>query len=138
MKRHFPGLHQDIQMPPVPEGWFWVRIERATYVRRSAKPFYQLQFQILEPAALEKHHFNGRLYSTPKTLWKLLWFLQAFRYDADLLHRDEIEDRRLIGLSGIVRLAHARVGGRTFLNFEGFESEDRWPDLQPRADVEVP
>ncbi len=137
MKRRFPGLHQDLAMPPVPEGWLWVRIDRATYVRRSAKSFYDLRFQVLEPEPLTHQHFNARRYATPKALWKLLWFLQAFHYDAELLHRDEIDDRRIIGLSGVVRVSHARVGAQTFLNLDGFEPENRWPELRPLQGVHV-
>ena len=130
MKRRFPGLHQDVAMPPAPEGWFWVRIDQANYVRRGTKSFYQLRLLVLEPATMPQTHFNARLYTTPKALWKLLWFLEAFHYDTELLHRDEIDDRRIVGLSGVVRVSHARVGSQMLLNLDGFESENRWPELQ--------
>lgn len=135
MKRHFPGLHQDVRIPPVPEGWFWVRTERAVYVRRGVKSYYQLRFRVLEPAALVQSHFHGRLYATPKALWKLLWFLETFHYDAELLHRDEIDDRKMVGLSGLVRVSHARIGSQTFLNLDGFESENRWPEFRPLSEA---
>src|ERR1017187_6509277 len=49
------------------------------------------------------HSLMGRLYCTPKALWKLNWFLRDFGYDTELLDRDEIDDKNLIGLSGVVK-----------------------------------
>lgn len=71
----------------------------------------------------------GRLYSTAKTLWKLNWFLRDFGYDTELLGRDEIEDRNLIGLRGVVKISHTVVNGTSLLNFDGFAPESRWQEL---------
>jgi hypothetical protein len=136
MKRHFPGLHQDIGTPEVPEGWLLVRVKRASYINRRTKSFYQLRFQIIEPGAYALQEFNARLYCTTKALWKLLWFLQAFHYDDELLNRDEIDDQRLVGLCGIIKVSHAKVQGRLIVNLEAFESDGRWPEI-PVGLVEV-
>ncbi len=31
---------------------------------------------------------TGRLYCTPRAMWKLSWFLRDFGYDAELLGRE--------------------------------------------------
>ena len=62
---------------------------------------------------------NGRLYCTPKALWKLRWFLRDFGYDPDLLGRDEV-DEALVGLRGIERISRTTLNGRSFLNLGGF------------------
>ena len=49
------------------------------------KPFYLLRFSVLEPKQLMGHSVAGRLYCTPKALWKLNWFLRDFGYDADYI-----------------------------------------------------
>jgi hypothetical protein len=131
MKRQFPGLYQQHEPVSPPEGWFRVRIVRASYVRR-AKPFYEIRFRILEPAAQAGDSFTGRLYCTTKALWKLLWFLQAFGYNLEMLHKDEVNDHALIGLSGVVRVSHTRIDTRSFLNLDAFEPEMRWVEFAPR------
>jgi len=54
------------------------------------------------------NRFPGPLYCTPKTLWKLNWFLRDFGYDSELLERNEIDEMSHyghtlthLGLSGI-------------------------------------
>ena len=51
---------------------------------------YILRLSVLEPRELAGRIISGRLYCTPKALWKLGWFLRDFVYDADLLGRDEM------------------------------------------------
>ncbi len=57
---------------------------------------------------------RGGVFSTSR-LWKLNWFLRDFGYDTDLLGRDEIDERALVGLRGI----STRLSGRS-LNLERF------------------
>jgi hypothetical protein len=46
----------------------------------------------------------GRLYCTQKSLWKLNWFLPDFGYDTDLLGRDEVDEKALLGVTGVRRI----------------------------------
>ena len=69
------------------------------------------------------------MYCTPKALWKLRWFLRDFGYDPDLLGRDEVDEKALVGLRGIVRISRTTLNGRSFLNLGGFAPASEWEDL---------
>jgi hypothetical protein len=62
-------------------------------------------------------------------LRKLNWFLRDFGYDTDLLGRDEVDERALRGLQGVVRISHTVLSGRRFLNFERFAPAANWEEL---------
>ncbi len=81
MKRHIPGLHQQAQSSDDHlEGLFLVRVERAFYRWHPQKPFFALRLAILEPKEHTGQMISGRLYCTPKALWKLNWFLRDFDF----------------------------------------------------------
>ena len=130
MRRHIPGLHsrQEIDGHPL-EGLFLVRVEWASYRWHPQRAFLQLRFAVLEPQASERRSFSGRLYSTERALWKLNWFLRDFGYDMDLLSQDQIDEKALINLRGVVRTTHVILNGRTFQNLEAFASAAEWEDL---------
>ncbi len=127
MKRRFQGLSSTAQPEPeVPDGVFLVRVERVGYRRNGQKPFYELQLSIVDPAPLKGRSLSGRLYCTPKALWKLSWFLRDFGYDSDLLIRDEIDEKALIGLQGIVKTSYVVIHGRSLLNLDAFAPAEAW------------
>jgi len=84
---------------------------------------------VLEPQAFEHRSFSGRLYSTERALWKLNWFLRDFGYDMDLLSQDQIDEKALINLRGVVRTTHVILNGRTFQNLEAFAPATEWEEL---------
>ncbi len=130
MKRHLPGLHQQAQNgDDTLEGLFLVCVERAFYRWHPQKPFFALRLAILEPTALAGKAISGRLYSTPKALWKLSWFLRDFGYDTELLGRDEVDEKALLGLRGVVRISRTTVNGRSWLNLDGFAPAGQWEEL---------
>jgi len=130
MKRQFPGLHfESGNGDSLLEGMFLVRVERAFHRWHAQKPFFALRFQVLEPREHFAQTISGRLYCTPKALWKLSWFLRDFGYDPDLLGRDEVEERSLLGLTGVVRTSRIALRGRSFLNLEAFAPAGQWEDL---------
>ena len=127
MKRRFQGLASTAQGDvEVPDGVFLVRVGQVRYSRERQKPFYTVRFSVLEPEPLVGRTFSGRLYCTPKALWKLSWFLRDFGYDPDLLGRDEIEDKSLVGLRGVVKISHVVVNGRTVVNLDAFAPAGAW------------
>jgi hypothetical protein len=96
MKRHIPGLHcESRSFEEILEGVFLVKVDRAFYRWRPQRPFYVLRFTILEPREHQGRSLTGRLYCTPKALWKLRWFLRDFGYDPDLMGRDEVDEKAL-------------------------------------------
>ena len=129
MKRHIPGLHR---VPPgredTLEGLFFVRVERAFYRWHPQKPFFALRLAVLEPKEHAGQIISGRLYCTPKALWKISWFLRDFGYDPDLLGRDEVDERALLGLRG-VRTSRTTMNGRSLLNLEAFAPAGEWEEL---------
>ena len=128
MRRRIQGLHDADQSTAgeVRDGLLLVRVERVHHRWDSRKPFYLLRFSILEPKELTGHSVAGRLYCTPRALWKLNWFLRDFGYDAELLGRDEIDDKNLVGLRGVVKISHVVVNGASLLNLDGFAPASQW------------
>ena len=114
MRRHIPGLHSEQQNPGTdPDGLFLVRVEKASYRWHPQKPFLELRFIVLEPKSFESRSFSGRLYCTARALWKFNWFLTDFGYDTELLGRDQVDEKALLNLCGIIRSSHTMVNGRT-------------------------
>ena len=136
MKRRFPGLHQTVASDSVPDGIYLVRVEQVQYRWNAHKPFYTVRFQVLEPKPFAGHFLASRLYCTPKALWKLSWFLRDFGYDSELLGRDELDEKALIGLSGVVQISHVVVHGTSLLNLEALAPTARWSD--PRMRLSLP
>ena len=130
MKRHVPGLHSRQQQGESPvEGLFLVRVEWASYRWHPQKPFLGVRFIVLKPSAFERRSFSGRLYCTERALWKLNWFLRDFGYDEILLADDQVDDKALVNLRGIVRTSHVTLAGRTFQNLEAFAPASEWEEL---------
>ena len=132
MKRHFAGLHSE---PPkgdgLLEGLFLVRVDQALYRWHPQKPFFALRFSVIEPAEHLGHTISGRLYCTAKALWRLNWFLRDFEYDAELLSRDEIDDKAIVGLTGVLQTSRTTFHGRSFLNLRAFAPARDWESLTP-------
>ena len=72
----------------------------------SAKGFPAVRFVVLEPQSFERRIFSGRLYSTERALWKLNWFLRDFGYDMELLSQDQMDEKALVNLRGVVRTTY--------------------------------
>jgi hypothetical protein len=131
VRRRIQGLHEADQSTAgqVRDGLLLVRVERAYHRWDSRKSFYLVRFSVLEPKELAGHSFAGRLYCTPRALWKLNWFLRDFGYDTELLGRDEIDEKSLAGLCGVVKISHTVVNGTSLLNLDGFAPACRWEEL---------
>ena len=136
MKRRFQGLASMSQAnTEVPDGVFLVRVDQVRYSRERQKPFYNVRFSVIEPEPMAGRTFSGRLYCTAKALWKFSWFLRDFGYDAELFGREEIEDKALIGLSGVVKVSHAVVNGRSLLNLDAFAPAAAWAGIGPQPAI---
>jgi hypothetical protein len=131
VRRRIQGLHEADQSAAsqLRDGLFLVRVERAQHRWDSRKPLYLFRFSILEPNELTGHSVAGRLYCTPRALWKLNWFLRDFGYDTELLGRDEIDEKSLVGLRGVVKISHTVVNGSSLLNLDGFAPAVEWEEL---------
>jgi len=139
VRRRFQGLASTAQAnTEVPDGVLLVRVDQVRYAQERQKPFYTVRFSVLEPQSLAGRTFSGRLYCTPKALWKLSWFLRDFGYDPELLGRDEVEEKGLIGLRGVVKLSHTVVNGRTLVNLDAFAPAGAWESISSPAPAPLP
>ena len=130
MKRHIPGLHSRQPNGDVPlEGLLLVRVEWASYRWHPQKAFLQVRFVVLEPQTFARRSFSGRLYSTERALWKLNWFLRDFGYDMELLGQDQMDEKALLNLRGVVRTTYKTLNGHTFQNLEAFAPVAEWEEL---------
>src|ERR1700722_5966538 len=130
MKRHIPGLHGHSHPPETAlDGIFLARVDRIFYRWHPQRPFYDLRFVVLEPRHHQDRSLNGRLYCSSKALWKLRWFLRDFGYDSELMGKDEVDEKAVIGLRGIVRISHTTLNGRCFPNLGGFAPASEWDEL---------
>jgi hypothetical protein len=135
VKRRIRGLGEtgSSGSDQVPDGVFLVRVDKAQYRWNAQKPFYFLRFSVLEPNGFAGRTISGRVYCTAKALWKLGWFLRDFLYDPDLLQREEVDEKALSGLRGIVKVSHTTVNGTSLLNFDGFAPASQWEELSASA-----
>jgi hypothetical protein len=88
-----------------------------------------VRFVVLEPESFAGQVVSGRLYCTERALWKLNWFLRDFGYDSELLSRDQVDEKALFNLRGVVRTTHITLNGRPFQNLEAFAPAAEWEEL---------
>src|SRR5580692_11323055 len=116
MRRQIPGLHSNHQDPENSlDGLFLVRVESAAYRWHRQKSFLELRFIVLEPKTVASRSFSGRLYCTDRALWKLNWFLRDFGYDTELLSRDQVDEKALLHLRGVIRTSLVTINGASLL-----------------------
>ena len=139
MKRQVPGLAETVRdsRPEIPDGIFLVRVEGAQFRWHAQKPFYVLRLSILEPDALAGRSIIGRLYCTAKAMWKLGWFLRDFLYDPELFAHEQVDEKALPGLRGVVKISHTMLHGISLVNLDGFAPASQWEELSaaPRSNV---
>jgi len=137
MKRHVPGLSETARdsRSEVPDGLFLVRVNSAQHSWRAQKRFYVLRLSVLEPKSFAGRSIVSRLYCTPKAMWKMGWFLRDFLYDPELLSQDEVDERALRGLIGVVKISHTVVNGISLVNLAGFAPASQWEELAPAIPI---
>jgi hypothetical protein len=135
MRRHIPGLHS---VRPNPEsnldGLFLVRVKGAAYRWYRQKPYLELRFVVREPDSSASQSFSGRLYCTDRALPKLSRFLRDFGYDTELLSRDQVDEKSLLNLRGVVRTSHTTLNGRSYQNLDAFAPAAEW-DALPSSSI---
>ena len=131
MRRQVPGLAATVAEsgPTLPDGVFLVQVASAQHRWHAQKPFYVLRFTVVEPTQFTGLPIVGRLYCTPKAMWKLGWFLRDFLYDPELLSRDELDERALRGLTGVVKISHIVRNGISLVNFDAFAPASQWKEF---------
>jgi hypothetical protein len=140
MKRRVPGLAETGRdsRPEIPDGIFLVRVDGAQFRWHAQKPFYVLRLSILEPNTLAGQCIIGRLYCTPKAMWKLGWFLRDFLYDPELFAHEQVDEKALPGLRGVVKISHTMLHGISLVNLDGFAPSSQWEELSTTVVSNVP
>ena len=131
MKRQVPGLAEAARdsRPEIPDGVFLVRVDGAQFRWHTTKPFYVLRLSIVEPAAFAGQPMVGRVYCTQMAMWKLGWFLRDFLYDPELLAHEQVDEKALPGLLGVVKISHTVINGISLINLDGFGPASQWEEL---------
>jgi hypothetical protein len=134
MRRHIPGVHSGQQDHEGNlDGLFLVRVNGAAYRWHRQKSFLELRFAVLEPEPSASRAFSGRLYCTDRALWKLNWFLRDFGYDTELLSRDQVDEKSLVNLLGVLRTSHTTLNGRSYQNLDAFAPAAEWETMPREA-----
>lgn len=131
MKRQIAGLRAASDAARLPDGLFLVRVQNMKFQRQAPKRYYTLLLIVVEPARFAGIIVSSRLYCTPKALWKLNWFLREFGYDMESMDRDEVDERQVLGLQGVVKISNVIYDGMRLLRFDGFAPASRWEELSP-------
>jgi hypothetical protein len=131
MKRQVRGLAETAResRPELPDGIFLVRVDGAQFRWHAHKPSYILRLSVLEPRALAGQSIVGRLYCTQKAMWKLGWFLRDFLYDPELLAHEQVDEKALPGLRGVVKISHVVINGVSLVNLDSFAPASQWEEL---------
>ncbi len=138
MKRQVPGLAETARdsRPEIPDGIFLVRVDGAQFRWHAHKPFYILRLSVIEPRTLAGQPIVGRLYCTQKAMWKLGWFLRDFLYDPELLAHEQVDEKALPGLRGVVKISHTVINGISLINLDGFAPASQWEELSTSSSIE--
>ena len=129
MRTRIQGLSQASERSPLVEGLYRARVVHFEPPGHAAKPCRRVTFLILDPPQYAGRYVRTRLYCHERALWKLRWFLNDFNYDPELLAAEELDDRRVVGLEGVIRLAYWGSDGHRRLDVQGFAPSERWGDL---------
>ena len=127
------GLSKAGNRIPLVEGLYRARVVRLGPAGHAPNPCLSATFFILGPEPYTGRFVRTRLYCHDRAVWKLRWFLKDFNYDSDLLAADELDDSRVVGLEGVIRLAYWGREGHRRLDVQGFAPSERWEELNISA-----
>ena len=131
MNRKVPGLAETAhdRGPKIPDGIYLARVDGAQFRWHARKPFYVVRLSVIDPRTLAGQPIVGRLYCTQKAMWKLGWFLRDFLYDPELLAHEQVDEKALPGLRGVVKISHTVINGISLINLDGFAPASQWTEL---------
>src|SRR3954470_11099910 len=125
MKRKIPGLHNPAANGEQQPNTYLVRVVAARY-RANRLPYLDLTFSLLEPAEHRGLKIVSRMDCRPKSFWKLTWFLKDFGYDAALLYDDEIDEKTIVGLEGVITISNRARGQQRPCTLHSFAPAHSW------------
>ena len=138
MRTKIRGLNQPNERKSLLEGPYLARVVRFEPGGHAAKPCRVVTFLVLDPGPYSGRYVRTRLYCHERALWKLRWFLRDFGYDHDLMAAEELDDRQVVGLEGVIRLAFWGPDGQRRLDVQGFAPKEEWAELSERIGAGKP
>lgn len=120
----------------VPDGLYLARVQGMRFRKFASKPFYNIALMIVEPKRWSGGAISSRIYCNRKSLWKLHWFLRDFAYDTSMLEEDEVDERLVVGLVGVVKISNVVYDGMAMIRMDGFASKERWSELSPSDNLD--
>ena len=138
MRTKIQGLSQPDERVPLVEGLYRARVVRFEAAGHAAKPCRMATFLVLDPDRYAGRYIRTRLYCHDRALWKLRWFLNDFAYDVELLAAEELDDHRVVGLEGVIRLAYWGTNGHRRLDVQGFAPAERWEEISKNRQARSP
>jgi hypothetical protein len=138
MRMKVCGLNLPNERKSLLEGPYLARVVRFEPAGHAAKPCRAATFLVLDPGPYSGRYIRTRLYCHERALWKLRWFLRDFGYDEDLLAAEELDDRQVIGLEGVIRLGFWGANGHRHLDVQGFAPKEEWVELSERMSAGSP
>lgn len=138
MRTKIQGLNQTNERKALLEGPYLARVVRFEPAGHAAKPCRSATFLVLDPGPYSGRYVRTRLYCHERALWKLRWFLRDFGYDHNLMAAEELDDRQVVGLEGVIRLAFWGTNGQRHLDVQGFAPKEEWTELSERLGGERP
>ena len=138
MRTRIRGLNQPNERKSLLEGPYLARVVRFEPAGHAAKPCRAATFLVLDPGPYSGRYVRTRLYCHDRALWKLRWFLRDFGYDCGLMAAEELDDRQVVGLEGVIRLAFWGKDGQRRLDVQGFAPKEEWQELSERISAGSP
>jgi len=114
--------------PAISMDYFWSAWKRLPIAGIRRSPSWQCNFAFLNPLLL-RHYFFLAGFTARACALKLTWFLRDFGYDTELLSRDQVEEKALVNLRGVVRTTYTNLNGHSYQNLEAFAPTAEWDAL---------
>ena len=83
-------------------------------------------FAIIDPADHRGLKIVSRIDCRPKSFWKLSWFLKDFGYDPALLYDDEIDEKAIVDLEGVITISNRARGQQQSCKLHSFAPAHLW------------
>jgi hypothetical protein len=133
MRRRIAGLQSadTSRTGQIPDGIYLVRVQNVRFRKFAPKPYYSLGLAVVEPQRWSGSAISSRIYCNRKALWRLNWFLRDFGYDLEQLEDDEVDEIRLIGLKGVIKISNVLYDNMALIRIDGFAPAAKWAELSP-------
>jgi hypothetical protein len=100
------GLGRSTKQSPLAEGFYRARVVRFGPAGHAAKPCVAATFEVLQAIRVRRLPHPDASYRHERAVRPLRGFLSALKYDSEPFEPDELDDRNVVGVEGVIRLAY--------------------------------